>query len=57
MENQIEQRSKEEIYRKEIFELLNNSLENLTEKELNLLEGLFMKDDISEEELIRKIIE
>jgi hypothetical protein len=57
MENKTEQRSKEEIYRKEIFELLNNSLENLTEKELNLLEGLFMKDDISEEELIRKIIE
>jgi hypothetical protein len=57
MENKIEQRSKEEIYRKEIFELLNNSLENMTEKELNLLEELFMKDDINEEELIRKIIE
>ncbi len=57
MENKIEPRSKEEIYRKEIFELLNNSLENLTENELKLLEELFMKDDISEEELIRKIIE
>ena len=57
MEKVTEQFSKEEMYRAEIFKLLHASLGHMTETELTLLQDLFMQEKISEEELLKRIIE
>jgi hypothetical protein len=57
MEKVTEQFSKEEMYRAEIFKLLQASLGHMTETELTLLQDLFMKEKISDEELLKRIIE
>lgn len=57
MEKITEQFSKEEMYRAEIFKLLHASLGHMTETELTLLQDLFMQEKISEEELLKRIIE
>jgi hypothetical protein len=57
MENVTENNSKEEMYRFEIFSLLQESLGNLSEKEMAILLGIFMEDEISDEKLLKIIIE
>ncbi len=57
MENVTEHNSKEEMYRFEIFKLLQSSLGNLSEKELSILQDIFMEDVISEEEFLKIIVE
>lgn len=52
-----EHNRKEEMYRSEIFKLLIDSLGELSEKDKKLLNDLFMEDKISDEDLIKRIIE
>jgi hypothetical protein len=57
MENLTGQSSKENMYRFEIFKLLQDSLGNLSEKEMEIMQYIFMEDIISDEELIKIIVE
>jgi hypothetical protein len=49
--------SKEEMYRAEIFKLLKCSLGELSESELNIIQELFIKDNINEDELLKRIVD
>lgn len=55
-EETTEQVSNENLYRTEIFKLLKDSLDNLSEEELKFVQELFIQESISEEELINKIL-
>ena len=57
MEKVKEQISKEEMYRLEIFKLLQTSLGHLSTKDLDLMQEIFMQEEISDEILLKKIIE
>jgi len=57
MENNTEQISREEMYRDEIFKLLHASLDNFSAKDLELMKEIFMQEKISDEVIIKKIIE
>ncbi len=57
MEKVSEQISKEVKYRSEIFNLLKDSLGEMTESELKLIQDLITKDNINEEEFLKRIIE
>lgn len=57
MEKVKEQISKEEMYRLEIFKLLQASLGHLSTKDLDLMQEIFMQEEISDEILLKKIIE
>jgi hypothetical protein len=57
MEKVTEQISKEEMYRFEIFKLLQASLGHLSTKDLDLMQEIFMQEEISDEILLKKIIE
>jgi hypothetical protein len=57
MDKVTEQISKEEMYRSEIFNLLKDGLDQMSEKELALLQDLFLQEKISDEELLKRIIE
>jgi hypothetical protein len=57
MEKVTEQISKEEMYRDEIFKLLQASLDNFSAKDLELMKEIFMQEKISDEVILKKIIE
>ncbi len=57
MENITEQISREEMYRDEIFKLLQASLDNFSAKDLELMKEIFMQEKISDEIIVKKIIE
>lgn len=45
------------MYRSEIFKLLKASVGNFTEKELQVLEEIFVNDEIETDDLLQKILE